>query len=84
MINEYTLKTNDLKKGDVVRLRNGWMASIEDNMKGNTRLAMVDGYERELGSVYAHDIIMCIRSDGVYSIEHTPKQITMRDLVSNF
>lgn len=50
------MKTNDLKKGAVVRLRNGWYARIEDNMKGNTRLATVYGYETEMGSVYSHDI----------------------------
>jgi hypothetical protein len=33
--------TNELKKGDMVKLRNGWKARIEDNMKGNTRLATV-------------------------------------------
>lgn len=84
MNKEYTLKTNDLKRGDIVRLRNGWKATIEDNMKGNTRLAMVDGFVRELGSVYSHDIVIAVRADGVYNIEHTPKQIALRNMVSMY
>ncbi len=48
--------TNDLKKGAAVRLRNGWYAEVADNMKGNTRMCKVYGYETEIGSVYSHDI----------------------------
>ena len=51
------LTTNDLKKGDLVQLRNGWQARIEDNKKGNIRLCTVYGYETEMGSVYSHDMI---------------------------
>lgn len=47
---------NDLRKGDVVFLRNGWRATIADNRKGITRMAEVFGYETETGSIYAHDI----------------------------
>lgn len=48
---------NDLRKGDFVLLRNGWEARIEDNKKGNVRLCTVRGYETEMGSVYAHDMV---------------------------
>lgn len=48
--------TNELKKGDMVVLANGWKARIEDNKKGTIRLATVYGFETEMGSVYAHDI----------------------------
>jgi hypothetical protein len=81
---EYKLKTNDLKDGDRVKLRNGWLATIRDNQRGNTRLAMVEGYTTELGSVYSHDIVECLRPDAIYTIEHTPKQISLRNMVSNF
>jgi hypothetical protein len=47
---------NELKKGDKVRLNNGWSATIEDNRKGNTRLATVNGFVTEMGSVYIWDI----------------------------
>lgn len=48
--------TNDLKKGDKVVLRNGWTATIEDNKKGNIRLAKVNGFVTKLGSIYVWDI----------------------------
>jgi len=51
-----TMKTNDLKRGQLIRLENGWFAILDDNRQGNTRMAIVDGFHRELGSVYSHDI----------------------------
>ena len=48
--------SNDLKKGDRVVLHNGWKATIEDNKKGNTRMATVEGFATEIGSIYAWDI----------------------------
>jgi len=75
------MKTNDLKKGDRVLLRNGWYATIRDNAKGNTRLADVEGFFREIGSVYSHDIMYAIDPAGhSISIEHTPQQIKLRSL----
>ncbi len=50
------MKTNEIKKGMVVKLRNGWYGIMADNMKGNTRMVDVDGMFREIGSVYSHDI----------------------------
>lgn len=82
------MKTNDLKKGDRVQLRNGWYATIADNMKGNTRMATVEGFVTETGSVYAHDIVRVVElrvpSDNNplvpedTTIEHTPAQIKLR------
>lgn len=51
------VKTNDLKKGTRIQLRSGWYATLEDNRKGNTRMATVEGIFTEMGSVYAHDIV---------------------------
>ena len=51
------MKTNDLKKGSWVLLRNGWHGELLDNKKGNTRLMDVYGDYHEAGSVYAHDIV---------------------------
>jgi hypothetical protein len=51
------VKTNELKKGDLIRLRNGWLGVIADNQKGNTRMATVHGHYTETGSVYSHDIV---------------------------
>jgi hypothetical protein len=50
------MKSNELRKGDRVFLHNGWFATIEDNKKGNTRLATVEGFETEMGSIYVWDI----------------------------
>lgn len=85
--------TNELKKGAVVRLRNGWYAVVYDNMKGNTRMCKVFGYETEIGSVYSHDIAAhypeatedTLRLTGsvqygakASAIQHTPAQIKLR------
>lgn len=51
------MKTNEMKKGTHILLRNGWEAVIEDNAKGNTRLCTVFGDFEEMGSVYSHDIV---------------------------
>ncbi len=51
------MKTNDIKKGMVVKLKNGWFGIMADNMRGNTRMVDVDGTYREIGSVYSHDIV---------------------------
>jgi hypothetical protein len=75
------MKTNELKKGARVQLRNGWMATIADNARGNTRIAEVEGYFTETGSVYSHDIVLAITDDGAVAIEHTPAQIELRKMV---
>jgi len=76
------MKTNDLKKGMRVLLRNGWYATIMDNKRGNSRLARVEGIVTEIGSVYAHDIVN-VRKDGGFweSVEHTEKQLGVRQMV---
>jgi len=74
------LFTNELKKGDKVRLRNGWDAKLEDNMKGNTRLCTVYGFCTEMGSVYSHDIMWKQNEDGSTTpIEHTPAQLKLKE-----
>ena len=50
------MKTNDLKKGHMIRMSNGWFAIMGDNMRGNIRVADVDGICREARSVYMHDV----------------------------
>ena len=79
------MKTNDLRKGARIQLRNGWFATIADNAKGNTRIATVEGYETETGSVYSHDIAFAIQSDGTrVAIEHTPAQLKLKAQVASF
>jgi hypothetical protein len=83
------MKTNDIKKGMMVRLRNGWDARIEDNKKGNIRLATVFGVYEEMGSIYAHDIVRVLVSEGDMEghwddVEHTEAQLKLRNRVRSF
>jgi preprotein translocase subunit YajC len=78
------VKTNDLKKGDRVLLNNGWYATIQDNRKGDTRMATVEGTYTEMGSIYAHDIVSLHIGDSWVKIAHTPNQEQMRQRVKNF
>jgi hypothetical protein len=72
------MRTNDLKKGDRVVMRNGWHATIMDNKRGNTRVATVEGFSRDTGSVYVWDID---RTESGEAIELTPAQVKARDTV---
>mgnify|MGYP006402901975 FL=1 len=47
------IKSNDLKKGDFVLMRDGASAQIDDNGRGNIRAAIVWG---ERGSIYVWDV----------------------------
>lgn len=66
--------TNDLKKGTRIKLRNGWDAKLEDNAKGNTRLATVFGNYTEMGSVYGYDIMSAYVNGEWHTVQHTDKQ----------
>lgn len=72
------MTTNELKKGTRIKLRNGWLATLFDNAKGNTRIADVEGYERETGSVYSHDIMFAIVDGKHVTVEHTPAQLKLK------
>ncbi len=80
--------TNDIKKGTRVELRNGWQATMMDNKKGNVRTAEVEGIYTEIGSVYAHDIVMVqtdSEADTWEIVEHTKAQIKMfKDLINMY
>jgi hypothetical protein len=73
--------TNELKKGDRVQLRNGWMATVMDNGRGNIRVCEVEGFYTEMGSVYAHDIEFAHTPLGIVRVEHTPKQMKFKEQV---
>lgn len=75
------MKTNDIKKGQRVKLRNGWEGTMADNAKGNTRMVRVEGFYTETGSVYSHDIVAVqIGGIGWQTVEHTPAQIKLRKI----
>ena len=69
------IKANDLKKGDRVRLRNGWFATIEDNKKGAIRMATVEGFVTEMGSIYAADIKLKVIDWGDGMTEWVPVEV---------
>lgn len=50
------MKTNEIKKGMLIRLKSGWYGIMADNMRGNTRMVEIHGDFTETGSVYSHDI----------------------------
>jgi len=78
------MKTNDLKKGDRVQLRNGWFGTVADNARGNIRMVDVEGIYREIGSVYSHDIFRA-QYEGVWQeVEHTPAQLKLCETVKAF
>jgi hypothetical protein len=74
------MKTNEIKKGMRFRLRSGWLATMQDNRKGNIRRAEVEGDYTETGSVYAHDIVSVLIGDNWQAVEHTGQQQKVRDL----
>ena len=76
------LNTNDLKKGTQIMLKNGWVAVIYDNKKGDTRLAEVDGIFKEIGSIYAHDIDQAFINNEWVIVSHTKKQKDLNTLIN--
>ncbi len=74
------IATNEIKKDDRILQSNGWFGTMYDNKNGNIRLAEVEGFFTEIGSVYAHDIVAA-QKDGVWRpIKYTDKQDKARGL----
>jgi hypothetical protein len=84
--------TNDIKKGMWVQLSFSasmgstprWEGEMWDNMRGNTRVVDVYGWEHEAGSVYAFDIVgvKLNKNDAEWiPVEHTPAQLKLKDQV---
>lgn len=72
------MKTNDIKKGTRVKLRNGWFATVMDNKPGPTRMCLVEGICTEMGSVYSHNIVLVVNPDGTDTkVEHTKDQMAL-------
>ena len=66
---------NDMKKGQMGTQVNGWRFRIEDNKKGNIRMATVYGLFTEMGSIYTSDIATVDMPDGTTQpLEQTPAQ----------
>ena len=75
----------EVKKGARVELRNGWLATVLDNLtNGQTRLCNVEGFVTvrvlnegwlDMGGVYSSDMLNVLTADGWSPIQHTPKQL---------
>lgn len=74
------MKTNELKKGCRVQLTNGWYATMFDDRKGDTRMAIVEGHVTETDMVYSHDIVRAEHNNVWVMVTHTPKQTSLRAL----
>ena len=84
------MTTNEIKKDMKIRsvqLGVPVTGIMMDNKKGDTRLVDVKGSEvglfDEIGSVYSHDIV-AVEVDGEWKVvEHTPKQLKLKEMVSD-
>lgn len=72
--------TNDIKKGTRIQMRNGWLGTMMDNGRGNTRVVEVEGTYTETGSVYAHDIMFALVNGAVNTIVHTSAQLKCKEM----
>ncbi len=85
------MKTNDIKKGmkvKVTQLGVPVTGIMLDNMRGNTRFVDVKGSEigmfDEMGSVYAYDIALVEVGGKWIKVEHTDKQLALKESVTFF
>jgi len=85
------MTTNEIKKDmkiKSVQLGVPVTGIMMDNKKGDTRLVDVKGSEvglfDEMGSVYSYDIV-AVEVDGEWKVvEHTPKQLKLKETVKSF
>tara|TARA_Y100001963_G_scaffold148712_1_gene227034 strand:+ start:769 stop:1032 length:264 start_codon:yes stop_codon:yes gene_type:complete len=85
------LKTNEIKKGMKIKVTNLGVpvtGIMMDNLKGDTRLVDVKGSEvgmfDEMGSVYSHDIALVEVNERWIRVEHTDKQLKLKQKVAQF
>lgn len=84
------MTTNEIKKGmkiKSVQLGVPCTGIMLDSKKGDTRLVDTKGSEvgffDEMGSIYAYDIV-AVEVDGAWvNVEHTEKQLKLKQSVAN-
>ena len=85
------MKTNEIKKG--MKIKSAQLGTLVtgimmDNMKGDTRMIDTKGSEiglfDEIGSVYSHDIIEVEVVDRWFKVEHTDKQLKLKERVKDY
>lgn len=77
------MKTNDIKKGMRIQLKNGWFGTMMDNRKGNIRYAEIEGFFTEIGLVYSADIARVLVNAEWVEVEHTEKQKQASDMFNS-
>ena len=85
------MTTNEIKKGmkiKSVQLGDPVTGIMMDNMKGDRRLIDTKGSEvglfDEMGSVYSHDRDLAEVDGEWVEIEHTPKQLELKQRVAEW
>jgi hypothetical protein len=76
------MKTVDIKKGMRILMANGWEGTMKDNGRGVTRVAEIEGYYTETGSVYSYDIQAAQpMNDGIWHrIDFTEKEKKVKQM----
>ena len=84
------MKTNEIKKGmkiKTVQLGTPVSGIMMDSRNGDIRMIETKGSEiglfDEIGSVYSHDIIKAEVGDKWFNVEHTNKQLKLKENVMN-
>ena len=85
------MKTNQIKKGmkvKTIQLGKAVTGTMMDNMRGDTRMIATNGSEigmfDEIGSVYSHDIVEVEIGDKWLKVEHTDKQLKLKEYVKDY
>lgn len=74
------MKTAEIKKGMRMQLKNGWFATMMDNGRGTTRMAEVEGFYTETGSIYSFDIARVLVGDQYVPVEYTEKELKVQEM----
>jgi len=78
------LRTDQLRKGMRIKLRNGWEALVVEECKENILEAKVFGDFTETGSIYAHDVV-AVQIDGSWvEVKMTEAQRRFHGELSRF
>lgn len=75
--------SKDIKKGMRMVLENGWYATMKDNGRGTTRIAEVEGFYTETGSIYTYDIVAALTPTGWEAVVHTDKELKLKQMVDS-
>lgn len=75
--------TKDIVKGTKILMSNGWEATTWGSARATTTVCEVEGFSKEAGSVYTHDIV-ARKEDGkwLYDIEYSKGQLNCKKMAS--